>query len=123
MMRTYKRHIQMLFAVVISLFILSGCTSSGANNNSDRNKDLSDYPPMVMFNGSIYVGTVCDTEGVLFDEVGEIQSYIDFGIPSLDNQANDPLKGCKIYTSESFPDYIFVLNDNLYSPYKIDQNQ
>ena len=37
---------------------------------------------------------------------------------SENNQANDDLVGCEIYTITSVPDYIFVLNNGDYSPYK-----
>ena len=50
--------------------------------------------------------------------VGKIESCIDFGVPTENNQANDPLLGCEIYASSSAPDYIFVLNHGRYSAYK-----
>ena len=77
-----------------------------------------DYPPMVMFNGVLYTATSYsgDKENLTF--VGKIESCIDYGVPTENNQANDTLVGCEIYTISSAPDYIFILNNGTYSPYK-----
>ena len=77
-----------------------------------------DYPSMVMFNNILYTGTYYSGDKVGLSAVGKIESCIDHGVPSENNQANDPLVGCEIYTTSSAPDFIFVLNNGIYSSYK-----
>jgi len=77
-----------------------------------------DYPPMVMFNNILYTATSYSGNKEDLTAVGGIESYIDYGVPTENNQANDALVGCEIYTSSSAPDFIFVLNNGVYSPYK-----
>lgn len=77
-----------------------------------------DYPPMVMFNNILYTATSYSGDKEDLTAVGGIESYIDYGVPTENNQANDALVGCEIYTSSSAPDFIFVLNNGVYSPYK-----
>ena len=91
-------------------------TSEGGEVVADEIEPV-DYSPMVMFNNVLYVAT--DYSGNLeeFTLVGKIDSCIDYGIPTENNQANDDLVGCEIYTTSSAPDYIFVLNNGNYSPY------
>lgn len=76
------------------------------------------YPSMVMFNNILYTGTYYSGNKEDLSVVGRIESYIDDGVPSENNQANDPLVGCEIYTTSSAPDFIFVLNNGIYSSYK-----
>ena len=78
----------------------------------------TDYPPMVMFNDILYTATSYSGDKEDLSAVGKIESCIDYGVPAENNQANDPLVGCEIYTASSAPDYIFVLNNGVYSPYK-----
>lgn len=77
-----------------------------------------DYPPMVMFNGVLYTATSYSGDKENLTSVGKIESCIDYGVPTENNQANDALVGCEIYTTSSASDYIFVLNNGIYSPYK-----
>ena len=81
----------------------------------------TDYPPMVMFNDILYTATSYSGDKKDLSVVGKIESSIDYGVPTENNQANDPLVGCEIYTASSAPDYIFVLNDGVYSPYKVNE--
>ena len=76
------------------------------------------YPSMVMFNDILYTGTYYSGDKEDLSVVGKIESCIDYGVPSKNNQANDPLVGCEIYTTSSAPDFIFVLNNGIYSSYK-----
>ncbi len=76
------------------------------------------YPSMVMFNDILYIGTYYSGDKEDLSVVGKIESYIDYGVPSENNQANDPFVGCEIYTTSSAPDFIFVLNNGIYSSYK-----
>ena len=78
-----------------------------------------DYPPMVMFNGVLYTATSYSGDKENLTSVGKIESCIDYGVPTENNQANDALVGCEIYTTSSASDYIFVLNNGIYSPYKV----
>lgn len=77
-----------------------------------------DYPSMVMFNNILYTGTYYSGDKEDLSVVGKIESYIDYGVPSENNQANDPFVGCEIYATSSAPDFIFVLNNGIYSSYK-----
>ena len=76
------------------------------------------YPSMVMFNNILYTGTYYSGDMKDLSVVGRIESCIDDGVPSENNQANDPFVGCEIYTTFSAPDFIFVLNNGIYSSYK-----
>ena len=76
------------------------------------------YPSMVMFNDILYIGTYYSGDKEGLSVVGKIESCIDDGVPSENNQANDPFVGCEIYTASSAPDFIFVLNNGIYSSYK-----
>ena len=76
------------------------------------------YPPMVMFNNTLYIATSYSGDKKDLSVVGKIESSIDYGVPTENNQANDALVGCEIYTASSAPDFIFVLNNGIYSPYK-----
>ena len=76
------------------------------------------YPSMVMFNDILYIGTYYSGDKEDLSVVGKIESCIDYGVPSENNQANDPFVGCEIYTTSSAPDFIFVLNNGIYSSYK-----
>jgi len=86
--------------------------------SSIQENTAADYPPMVMFNDTLYSAAsfLADKEGLTL--AGKIESCIDFGRPTENNQANDPLVGCEIYTSSSAPEFIFVLNNGVYSAYK-----
>ena len=77
-----------------------------------------DYSPMVMFNDILYRATSYSGDKEDLSVVGKIESYIDYGVPTENNQANDTLVGCEIYITSSAPDFIFVLNNGVYSPYK-----
>ena len=81
----------------------------------------TDYPPMVMFNDTLYAATSYSGDKKDLSVVGKIESNIDYGVPTENNQANDPLVGCDIYTIPSAPDFIFVLNNGVYSPYKVNE--
>ena len=81
----------------------------------------TDYPPMVMFNDILYTATSYSGDKEDLSAVGKIESCIDYGVPAENNQANDPLVGCDIYTIPSAPDFIFVLNNGVYSPYKVNE--
>jgi len=76
------------------------------------------YPSMVMFNNILYTGIYYSGNKEDLSVVGRIESCIDDGVPSENNQANDPLVGCEIYITSSAPDFIFVLNNGIYSSYK-----
>ena len=76
------------------------------------------YPSMVMFNNILYTGAYYSGDKENLSVVGKIESCIDNGVPSENNQANAPLVGCEIYTTSSAPDFIFVLNHGTYSSYK-----
>ena len=78
----------------------------------------TDYPPMVMFNDILYTATSYSGDKKDLSVVGKIESSIDYGVPTENNQANDTLVGCEIYITSSAPDFIFVLNNGVYSPYK-----
>lgn len=82
-----------------------------------------DYSPMVMFNNVLYTAASYSGEQEEFSLVGKIESCIDYGVPTENNQANDDLVGCEIYTITSAPDYIFVLNNGSYSPYKTTEDE
>ena len=73
---------------------------------------------MVMFNDMLYTATNYSGEIKDLSVVGKIESCIDYGVPTENNQANDLLVGCEIYTTPSAPDFIFVLSNDVYSPYK-----
>ena len=77
-----------------------------------------DYPSMVMFNNVLYTQTYYSGNKEDLSVVGKIESYIDYGVPTENNQANDPFVGCEIYATSSAPDFIFVLNNGIYSSYK-----
>ena len=71
-----------------------------------------------MFNDMLYTATNYSGEIKDLSVVGKIESCIDYGVPTENNQANDLLVGCEIYTTPSVPDFIFVLSNDVYSPYK-----
>jgi len=71
-----------------------------------------------MFNDILYTATNYSGDKEDLSVVGKIESCIDYGVPTKNNQANDTLVGCEIYTTSSAPDFIFVLNNGVYSPYK-----
>lgn len=102
-----------LIALIISLTVVLALV--GCNNASDEPKD---YPPMVMFNDILYSAASYSGDEGSLTLSGKIEDCIDYGVPTENNQANDDLVGCEIYTTSSAPDYIFVLNDDIYSPYK-----
>ena len=77
-----------------------------------------DYSPMVMFNDILYTATDYSGEKKDLSVVGKIESCIDYGVPTENNQSNTSLVGCEIYTTSSAPDFIFVLNNGEYSSYK-----
>ncbi|MBQ3165698.1 MAG: hypothetical protein IJC02_14405 [Lachnospiraceae bacterium] len=77
-----------------------------------------DYPPMVMFNNILYTAANYSGDKENLSVVGKIESCVDYGIPTENNQANDSLLGCEIYTTSSTSEFIFVLNNDVYSPYK-----
>lgn len=94
-------------------------TSEGGEVTVDELEvEKMDYSPMVMFNNVLYTAASYSGEQKEFSLVGKIESCIDYGIPTENNQANDDLVGCEIYTITSAPDYVFVLNNGDYSPYK-----
>lgn len=85
---------------------------------TDIEVEQADYPPMVMFNDILYVAASYSGNENELSVAGKIESYISYGIPTENNQANDPLVGAEIYIASSVPDYIFVLSNGVYSPYK-----
>lgn len=90
-------------------------------DHTPSNEQPSDYPPMVMYNDTLYKTAGYNVDDLSFselDELGEIQSTIDYGVPKENFQANDSLMGCKIYSSQTADDYIFVLYGETYLPYK-----
>ena len=105
-----------VIALVLALVCALGLVACGqATEESDV---VGDCPPMVMFNDIL-----CTAASYLGDKedlsvVGKIESCIDYGVPTENNQANDTLVGCEIYTTSSASGFIFVLNNGVYSPYK-----
>lgn len=87
-------------------------------DRTDIEVEPIDYPPMVMFNDILYTATSYSGDKKDLAIVGKIDSCIDYGVPIENNQANDSLVGCEIYTTSSAADFIFVLNNGVYSPYK-----
>lgn len=119
-----KRFLLTLGAVLLcGMLILTACSDDAGG---DSEGTTNDHPPMVMFDNSLYsaasVKNIIDLETVTLENVGEITSYIADGIPSENNQANDDLVGCEIYASQELTDYIFVLYNGDYSPYKKQTN-
>ena len=118
-----------LTIIIVAVFItVTVIIAINSNNNSHQSIDenissvqentAADYPPMVMFNDTLYSAAsyLADKEDLTM--VGKIESCIDFGVPTENNQANDPLVGCEIYTTPSDPECIFVLYNGVYSAYK-----
>jgi len=111
-----KRCIALVFAC-ISVLCLIACSADKEENNV-----TNDYPPMIMFNDTLYSTT--DDYNPNKDEltvVGKVESFID-GKPTENNQANDDLVGCDIYTTPNAPNHVFVLYNGVYSAYKTKPN-
>jgi len=114
-----------IMLVLMIAFGVMGCSNSKEITKDDiKVKDGEKffgsiyYPSMVMFNNILYTGTYYSGDMKDLSVVGRIESCIDDGLPSENNQANDPFVGCEIYTTSSAPDFIFVLNNGIYSSYK-----
>lgn len=107
-----KRSVALLL-VLLWLSCLAACKASG-----EADTDNYDYPPMVMFNDVLYTAASYMGDKSELTLVGKIESCIDYGIPTENNQANDPLLGCEIYAVSTAPGFIFVLNHGRYSSYK-----
>ncbi len=99
-----------------------GCVESVIIRGNEE-VEMIDYSPMIMFNDVLYVATDYSGNPEEFTLVGKIESYIDSGVPTENNQANSDLTGGEIYTTSSAPDYIFVLNNGGYSPYKSTEDE
>lgn len=97
---------------------LADSHSIGTEGIGSAEVEPVDYPPMVMFNNTLYTATSYSGDKENLSTVGKIESCIDYGVPTENNQANDALVGCEIYMTSSAPDYVFVLNNGVYSPYK-----
>lgn len=111
-----RKHFALVF-VFFSVLCLIGCSTDKEENNV-----TNDYPPMVMFNNTLYSAT--DAYNPDKDElivVGKVESFVD-GKPTENNQANDDLVGCDIYTTPNAPNYVFVLYNGVYSSYKARDN-
>ncbi len=91
---------------------------NGTEDIATTEVEQVDYPPMIMYNDILYSAASYSGNKDDLTVVGKIENSIDFGIPTENNQANDPLVGCEIYTTSSAPNFIFVLNKGKYSPYK-----
>ena len=108
------------FAVLVGILMLL-IFSFSKFAHTPSNEQRSDYPPMVMYNDTLYKTAdynVDDLSLSELNELGEIQSTIDYGVPKENFQANDALMGCKIYSSQTADDYIFVLYGETYLAYK-----
>lgn len=108
---------KMIAVALCLVFALSavGCGDSGTKTNIEQIH--YDYPPMVMFNGILYSAASYSGAKDSLTLVGEIESYVS-DKPTENNQANDNLVGCEIYTTTSAPEYIFVLYNGSYATYK-----
>ena len=111
-----------LTIIIVTVFItVTVIIAINSNSNSHQSIDENtpaDYPPMVMFNDTLYSAASYLANKEDLTMVGKIESCIDFGVPTENNQANDPLVGCEIYTTPSDPECIFVLYNGVYSAYK-----
>lgn len=106
-----KKFIILLISIFIfALVIFCFCNTK----NSDYNNDM---PPLIMYDGYLYKNDSFDGNLDNLINVGIVQSYVSNGIPTKNYEANDDLIGCKIYLIED-SNYIFVLNDGRYLPYK-----
>ena len=106
-----------LVALVLVLVCVLGLVACG--QETEESTAVGDYPPMVMFNDILYsAASYLDNHKEDLTVAGKIESCIDYGVPTENNQANDPLVGCEIYTTTSAPDFIFVLYNGAYSSYK-----
>lgn len=105
-----------LVALVLALVCALGLV--GCGQSTEESTAVGDCPPMVMFNDILYSAASYLENKEDLTVAGKIESCIDFGVPTENNQANDPLVGCEIYTTTSAPDYIFVLYNGAYSSYK-----
>lgn len=114
-----RRTIQLCVCVAV-LFCMTAITSCSNQHQEADNNVTNDYPPMVRFDGTLYSATSgqdIDIFSLKLDEVGMVSSCTTNDPPMKNNQANDDLVGCKIYSAKDLPDYIFVLYDGDYCPY------
>lgn len=87
------------------------------SKNSQEEERWTDQS-MVMYKDTLYFADDMPEGTLSYIEVGTIQSALDTGIPGENFQANTPLEGCKIFMELSHPDYVFVMQDEKYLPYK-----
>lgn len=99
--------------ICISLMICIAVTVCFLTNPLERKNN-----GMVMFNNILYTATYYSGDKEDLAVVGKIESYIDNDVPTENNQANVSFVGCEIYATSSAPDFIFVLNNGIYSAYK-----
>lgn len=73
----------------------------------DEEEELYDYPPMLMYDGILYI-TDSNYHNLKMYLVGETDLSI-YGIPEVDNQVNESaLVGCEIYKTKTMPGHIFI---------------
>jgi len=106
------KRIMLFLLITIGVFCFVGCSET------QEKTEQWDYPPMVMFRDQLYTAASFLEEKGELTLVGKIESSIDFGRPTENNQANDDLVGCEIYTASNAEGYIFVLYRHTYSTYK-----
>lgn len=110
-MRLYSEEvIGMKKLIVLVLTFISVLSVVGCNKESEK----WDSPPVIMFQDSLYATNpkrIPEFQEIELTEQGIITSFtVDEETPTVDYQASDEsLVGCTIYTSEKYPDYIFVL--------------
>lgn len=113
-----KKYMALAFIFACMLCLIS-CNS----NTEEASNTTGDYPPMVMFNDILF--SAADDYIPNKDElivVGRVESFTD-SRPAENNQANDNLVGCNIYSVAAAPDHIFVLYNDVYSPYKAPEGE
>lgn len=104
--------IAILFSGISAFFVIRF-------TQNDSEKKIADYPPLIMYNDLLYIHTIDKSaNNITLENVGKIKSYVDYGLPTENYQANDDFVGCDIYVANTLPDYIFVLYNGDYLPYK-----
>lgn len=105
-------------AFFLVLLCLLGVCSCIADMGVFDSEVKYDYPPMIMFNGTLYSTSSYTPNRDSLLLAGQVESFVDDGLPTKNNQANHNIVGCDIYISDTAPDYIFVYYKQTYSSYK-----
>ena len=117
-MRLFRKYILLVLCVGIPVVIILFAVH--INLSTKYISVTSEYPPMIMHNDKLYMAVCVDEKIVELQsliQIAEVESCVE-GKPQKNNQANSELKGCPIFYSEEFPEYLFIAYEDSLESYK-----